>query len=164
MELHTDTAHDIKAIEYYGRRYHELCPDHFIIKVPYTAEGLIGARKLKDSGIRVNLTLEFSARQNVLVTSVARSDYLNVFLGRIGSLWRTTSLVMAAGLEMAVISSQNWVTALSSKIRGRQNLLPPALGITSSWNCLREPMYLQCAKSCCCRKGITFRKVLSENA
>lgn len=37
VELHTDTAHDIKAIEYYGKRYHEICPDQFIIKVPFTA-------------------------------------------------------------------------------------------------------------------------------
>ena len=40
VELHTDTAHDIKAIEYYGKRFHEICPEQFIVKVPYTAEGL----------------------------------------------------------------------------------------------------------------------------
>src|SRR4030043_178831 len=85
VELHTDTAHDIKAIEYYGKRLHEICPEQFIVKVPYTAEGLIGARRLKDAGVRVNFTLEFSARENVLVTRVARPDYLNVFLGRIGA-------------------------------------------------------------------------------
>ena len=43
VELHTDTAHDIKAIEYYGKRYHDISPEHFIVKVPFTAEGLIGA-------------------------------------------------------------------------------------------------------------------------
>jgi hypothetical protein len=80
VELHTDTAHDIKAIQYYGKRYHEICPEQFIVKVPYTAEGLIGARLLKDSGVKINFTLEFSARENVLVTKVARPDYLNVFL------------------------------------------------------------------------------------
>ncbi|HEY3389662.1 MAG TPA: transaldolase family protein, partial [Prolixibacteraceae bacterium] len=72
VELHTDTAHDIKAIEYYGKRYFEICPDQFIVKVPYTAEGLIGARRLKDSGVRINFTIEFSARENVIVTRVAR--------------------------------------------------------------------------------------------
>ncbi len=116
VELHTDTAHDIKSIEYYGKRYHDICPDQFIIKVPFTAEGLIGARHLKDSGVRVNFTLGFSARQNVLVARVARPDYLNVFVGRIGSFVRDNMLGDGSGAgEMAVISSQNWVTALSAK-------------------------------------------------
>ena len=73
VELHTDTAHDIKAIQYYGKRFHEICPEQFIVKVPYTAEGLIGARLLKDSGVKVNLTLGFSARENVLVTQISKT-------------------------------------------------------------------------------------------
>jgi transaldolase len=115
VELHTDTAHDIKAIQYYGKRLHEICPEQFIVKVPYTAEGLIGARLLRDSGVRVNFTLEFSARENVLVTRVARPDYLNVFLGRIGAYIINNNLGDGsfAG-EKAVISSQNWVTGLSA--------------------------------------------------
>ena len=68
VELHTDTAHDIKAILYYGKRFHEICPDQFIVKVPYTAEGLLGARLLREAGVRINFTLEFSARQNALVS------------------------------------------------------------------------------------------------
>jgi len=116
VELHTDTAHDIKAIEYYGKRYHEICPDQFIIKVPFTAEGLIGARKLRDAGVRINFTLEFSARQNVLVTLAARPDYVNVFLGRIGAFLMDNKLGDGSGAgEMAVISSQNWVTGLSAR-------------------------------------------------
>ncbi len=116
VELHTDTAHDIKAIEYYGKRYHELCPEQFIVKVPFTAEGLIGARRLREAGVRINFTLEFSARQNVLVTRIARPDYLNVFLGRIGAFIADNKLGDGSGAgEMAVIASQNWVTALSAK-------------------------------------------------
>ncbi len=116
VELHTDTAHDIKAIQYYGRRLHEICPEQFIVKVPYTAEGLIGARLLKDSGVRVNFTLEFSARQNVLVTRIARPDYVNVFLGRIGAYMINNKLGDGSGAgEKALISSQNWVTALSAE-------------------------------------------------
>ena len=116
VELHTDTAHDIKSIQYYGKRFHEICPEQFIIKVPYTAEGLIGARLLKDSGVKVNLTLGFSARENVLVTRLARPDYANVFLGRIGAYLINNKLGDGAGAgEMAVIASQNWVTGLSAK-------------------------------------------------
>ena len=115
VELHTDTAHDIKAILNYGRRFHEMCPEQFIVKVPYTAEGLIGARLLKDSGVRINFTLGFSARENVLVTKVARPDYVNVFLGRIGAYILNNKLGDGSGAgEKAVISSQNWVTGLSA--------------------------------------------------
>jgi transaldolase len=115
VELHTDTAHDIKAIQYYGRRFHEICPEQFIVKVPYTAEGLIGARLLKDSGVRINFTLGFSARENVLVTKVARPDYVNVFLGRIGAYIINNNLGDGSGAgEKAVISSQNWVTGISA--------------------------------------------------
>ena len=128
VELHTDTAHDIKAIEYYGKRYHEICPDQFIVKVPFTAEGLIGARHLRDAGVRLNFTLEFSARQNVIVTRVARPDYLNVFLGRIGAFVADNQLGNGSGAgEMAVISSQNWVTGLSAKNPWQTKLIAASL-------------------------------------
>ncbi|HEX2969651.1 MAG TPA: transaldolase family protein [Bacteroidales bacterium] len=116
VELHTDTAHDIKAIFSYGKRYHDICPEQFIVKVPLTAEGLIGARMLKEAGVRVNFTLGFSARQNVLITRVAKPDYVNVFLGRIGAFIADNNLGDGSGAgEKAVIASQNWVTALSSE-------------------------------------------------
>jgi transaldolase len=128
VELHTDTAHDIKAIQYYGKRYHEICPDQFIVKVPYTAEGLIGARLLRDSGVRINFTLEFSARQNVLVTRLARPDYLNVFLGRIGAYMIENKLGDGSGAgEMAVIASQNWVTGLSAENLWQTKLIAASL-------------------------------------
>ncbi len=115
VELHTDTAHDIKAILNYGHRFHDICPEQFIVKVPYTAEGLIGARLLRDSGVKVNFTLGFSARENVLVTKVSRPDYVNVFLGRIGAYMINNKLGDGSGAgEKAVISSQNWVTGLSA--------------------------------------------------
>jgi transaldolase len=115
VELHTDTAHDIKAILNYGHRFHDICPEQFIVKVPYTAEGLIGARLLRDSGVKINFTLGFSARENVLVTKVSRPDYVNVFLGRIGAYMIDNKLGDGSGAgEKAVISSQNWVTGLSA--------------------------------------------------
>ncbi len=128
VELHTDSAHDIKAIEYYGKRYHEICPEQFIVKVPFTPEGLIGARHLRDSGVRINFTLEFSARQNVLVTRIARPDYLNVFLGRIGAFMSDNKLGDGSGAgEMAVISSQNWVTGLSAMNQWQTKLIAASL-------------------------------------
>ena len=135
VELHTDTAHDIKAIEYFGKRLHEICPEQFLVKVPYTAEGLIGARHLKDSGVRVNVTLEFSARENVLVTSIARPDYTNVFLGRIGAFMINNKLGDGSGAgEKTVISSQNWVTGLSAQNPWQTKLIAASL---------RNPMQIE---------------------
>jgi transaldolase len=116
VELHTDTAYDIDAIISYGLRYRDLCPDQFIVKVPYTPEGLIGARRLREKGVRINFTLEFSARQNALVTLVAKPDYLNVFLGRIGAFIADNKIGEGSGAgENAVLSSQMWVTRLSAE-------------------------------------------------
>jgi transaldolase len=128
VELHTDTAHDIKAILNYGKRYHEICPEQFIVKVPYTAEGLIGARMLRDAGVKINFTLGFSARENVLVTRVTRPDYVNVFLGRIGAYMIENNLGDGTGAgEMAVIASQNWVQGVSAENPWQTKLIAASL-------------------------------------
>ncbi|HUS86033.1 MAG TPA: transaldolase family protein [Bacteroidales bacterium] len=111
VELHTDTAHDIDAIVSYGMRYHEINPDRFIIKVPLTSSGLIGARKLKEKGVKINFTLGFSARQNALTVHVARPDYLNVFMGRIGAYIANNNLGDGDWTgEKTVIETQRIIT------------------------------------------------------
>lgn len=128
VELHTDTAYDIDAIVSYGMRYRDLCPEQFIVKVPYTPEGLIGARRLREAGVRINFTLEFSARQNALVTLVAKPDYLNVFLGRIGAFIADNKIGDGTGAgENAVLSSQVWVTRLSAENSWRTRQIAASL-------------------------------------
>lgn len=83
VEEHTDLAFDAEAAVRYARRYAALCPQRFIVKVPFTPAGLIAARRCGDEGIPVNLTLGFSARQNYLATRFARPRFVNVFLGRL---------------------------------------------------------------------------------
>lgn len=85
VELHTALADDVERSVQYGRRYHALCPDRFIVKVPLTPAGLVAARRLEDQGIPVNFTLGFSARQNFLAACLARPSWVNVFLGRLNS-------------------------------------------------------------------------------
>ncbi|MCH2100597.1 MAG: transaldolase family protein [Planctomycetes bacterium] len=84
VELHTDLAYDVERSLAYGRRYAALS-DKFIVKVPLTPEGLIAARLLEEDGINVNFTLGFSARQNFLVTCIARPSWVNIFLGRLNA-------------------------------------------------------------------------------
>ncbi|HLN19973.1 MAG TPA: transaldolase family protein [Bacteroidales bacterium] len=116
VELHAEIAHDIKAIFNYGKRYHDICPEQFIIKIPYTAEGLIAARMLKDAGVKTNLNLGFSARMNVLAVRLARPDFVNVFVSRIGEFMQENKLGDGSGTgEFATIASQNWVTGISAE-------------------------------------------------
>ena len=114
VELHTGTAHDIPAIVDYGTRYFDINPGQFIVKVPYTASGLLGARKLRKQGVKINFTLEFSARQNVMVAAITQPNYQNVFLGRVGAYIKDNGLGDGSGAgERTVISAQNWVTDLT---------------------------------------------------
>ena len=116
VELHTDTANDLEAIINYGRRYNEINPEKFLVKVPFTATGLLGARTLHTMGIPVNLTLGFSARQNLLATAIAQPNYVNVFLGRIGAYCKENGLGSGDGVgEKTVISTQGWVNKMSQQ-------------------------------------------------
>lgn len=115
VELHTDLAHDLDGIVHYGRRFHEIEPEHFIVKVPLTATGLLGARRLRELGIRVNFTLEFSARQNAVVAAVAMPNYCNVFLGRLNAYVKDNGLGTGVNIgERATIASQNVVAELTA--------------------------------------------------
>lgn len=85
VELHTDLARDIEASYRYGKRYASIEPDRFIVKVPLTPEGVLAARRLANDGIPVNFTLGFSARQNLVISRLARPAFVNVFMGRLNS-------------------------------------------------------------------------------
>lgn len=116
VELHTDLAHDIERTISYARRFHRIAPEHFIIKVPLTPEGLLATRRLREEGIPVNFTLGFSARHNYLATLFAFPSYVNVFLGRLNSYVADNRL--GDGLmvgEKATLESQRWVSELSKE-------------------------------------------------
>ena len=56
--------------------------DVVTIKVPCTREGLIACKQLSDRGIRVNVTLLFSASQAIL-SAKAGATYISPFVGRV---------------------------------------------------------------------------------
>ena len=110
VELHTNTAHHFDAIVDYGLRYFDINPEQFIVKVPYTAVGLLGARRLRELGVKINFTLEFSARQNLMVAAITKPNYCNVFLGRIGAYMKDNGLGSGEGAgERTVLSTQKIV-------------------------------------------------------
>jgi transaldolase len=128
VELHTALAHDVERSVAYGERYHSLCPERFIVKVPLTPHGLVAARRLTDQGIRVNFTLGFSARENVLISCVARPDYLNVFLGRLNAYVADEGLGDGQLVgERTTLATQSAVRGLREKLGTRTRLIAASM-------------------------------------
>jgi transaldolase len=128
VEEHTDLANDTAMAVDYGRRFYEICPERFIIKIPFTPAGLLATRKLSAEGIPVNHTLGFSARQNYLIARVAKPAYVNVFLGRLNSFVVDNKLGDGSYIgEKATLASQKAVKKL------RESGLAPSLQIGASF-------------------------------
>ena len=64
-----------------GLRLAQKFEDVATIKVPCTPDGLLACKKLSDLGIRVNVTLIFSAAQAILAAK-AGATYVSPFVGR----------------------------------------------------------------------------------
>lgn len=59
--------------------------DHIVVKVPLTEHGLRACRCLRSEGIRVNVTLCFSAAQGLLAAK-AGATYVSPFVGRLDDI------------------------------------------------------------------------------
>ena len=79
MEIVTDDSYEFLKE---GRRLKEKFGEITTIKVPCSPEGLKGCKLLSKEGIRVNVTLIFSAAQAVLA-SKAGAAYVSPFVGRV---------------------------------------------------------------------------------
>jgi len=64
-------GHDIAAID-----------EHMVVKVPLTRDGIKACKALSDEGLRVNVTLCFSAAQ-ALLAAKAGATYISPFVGRL---------------------------------------------------------------------------------
>ncbi len=116
VELHTNLAQDTEATYQYGRRYNAINPGRFIVKVPLTPEGLLGARRLSNDGVRLNFTLGFSARQNFLIANLARPRYVNVFMGRNGAFVKDNGFGDGTNVgEKATLASQRALRELKAE-------------------------------------------------
>jgi transaldolase len=128
VEEHTALAHDVGQAVDYARRYHAICPERFIVKIPLTPAGLLATRRVAADGIPVNHTLGFSARQNYMIARIGRPAFVNVFLGRLNSFVVDNDLGDGTYVgEKATLASQAAVMEL------RQRNLAPTRQIGASF-------------------------------
>jgi len=114
VEEHTDLAHDVDAAVACAKRYHAICPQRFIVKIPLTPAGLLATRRLAAQGVPVNHTLGFSARQNYVAARLARPQFVNVFMGRLNAFVADNDLGDGRLVgERATMASQRLVRQLS---------------------------------------------------
>lgn len=78
------TATDLDGMLEQGRKYAKWNPN-VVVKLPTTREGVKGCKALTDEGIRVNMTLCFSATQALLVAK-AGATYVSPFVGRLDDI------------------------------------------------------------------------------
>ena len=78
MEVIGDTSNMISE----GKRLYKKYGKVATIKVPCTPNGLVACKELSDEGIRVNVTLIFSASQAILAAK-AGATYISPFVGRV---------------------------------------------------------------------------------
>jgi transaldolase len=113
VELHTDLANDVEGTVSYGKRFYDICPERFYVKVPLSPAGYLAARKLGNQGVPVNFTLGFSARHNYLAALLSRPRYVNVFLGRLNSFVADNNLGDGENVgEKATLATQRELSML----------------------------------------------------
>ena len=75
------TSQDTEGMVREGREYAAIAKN-VVVKCPLTREGLKATRELSDDGIKVNVTLCFSAAQAIMAAK-AGASYISPFIGRL---------------------------------------------------------------------------------
>jgi transaldolase len=78
------TALDTEGMLREGRDYAKVA-SNVVVKCPLTLDGLKATRRLREEGIKVNVTLCFSAAQ-ALLAAKAGANYISPFIGRLDDI------------------------------------------------------------------------------
>lgn len=100
------TSLDTEGMLREGRDYSRIAPN-VVIKCPLTFDGLKATRTLTDEGIRVNVTLCFSAAQAILAAK-AGAAYISPFLGRLDDVGQNGLELLAEIIE--IYDNYDWDT------------------------------------------------------
>src|ERR1043165_7308732 len=108
------TSQDKDGMLREGREYSKIAPN-VVIKCPLTREGLKATRELSDQGIRINVTLCFSAAQAVLAAK-AGASFISPFLGRLDDIGQNGLVVLQEIIE--IYQNYSWKTeVLAASLR-----------------------------------------------
>jgi transaldolase len=108
------TSLDLEGMLREGREYSRIAPN-VIVKCPLTRDGLKATRRLTDEGIKVNVTLCFSAAQAILAAK-AGAAYISPFLGRLDDIGHSGLLMLAEIVE--IYDNYDWKTeVLAASLR-----------------------------------------------
>ena len=105
------TALEAEAMVAEGRRLAAIHPN-IVVKLPTTEEGLKACKRLSAEGIKVNMTLIFSANQ-ALLAARAGASFVSPFVGRIDDIgWDGVELIQTIseifelhGIEAKIIAA-----------------------------------------------------------
>lgn len=108
------TSEDAEGMVREGREYAQIAPN-VVIKCPLTREGLKATNTLSNEGIRVNVTLCFSAAQAILAAK-AGASFISPFLGRLDDIGENGLVLLSDIVE--IYSNYAWPTeVLAASIR-----------------------------------------------
>lgn len=108
------TSQDKDGMVREGLEYSKIAPN-VVIKCPLTREGLKATRYLADEGIKVNVTLCFSAAQAILAAK-AGASFISPFLGRLDDIGHNGLIVLQEIIE--VYQNYDWKTeVLAASLR-----------------------------------------------
>lgn len=108
------TAIEVEGMLREGRDYAKIAPN-VVVKCPLTREGLKATRILDSEGIKVNVTLCFSAAQAVMAAK-AGASFISPFLGRLDDVGQNGLALLAEIIE--IYQNYQWKTeVLAASIR-----------------------------------------------
>jgi transaldolase len=117
------TSLDAEGMLREGREYARIA-SNVIIKCPLTRDGLKATRQLTSEGIKVNVTLCFSAAQAILAAK-AGAAYISPFIGRLDDVGQNGLAVLADIVE--IYRNYEWQTeVLASSVRGPVHVIEAA--------------------------------------
>src|SRR6059058_4151549 len=98
--------------------------EHVVVKVPFSSEGLRATRALSGEGIRVNMTLVFSANQ-ALLSAQAGATFASCFMGRLDDISIDSAAVLSEIVE-ALRPGGTTTQVLAASIRHPQHVVTAA--------------------------------------
>ncbi len=117
--------------------------ENFVIKIPCTEQGLVATKKLVENGVKINVTLVFSASQALQVGRIGAS-YCSPFIG-----WQETSGVDCLQLLSDIVSiyrnfNFNTEIIVAAVRNGKQIVDAAVLGadiVTAGFEVYRDSYY-----------------------